>query len=599
MGGPLFNRLHYVYQDSTVFFTWPAVRIQRFEHSLGCMHLAGQMFFNAVANADDSTLIDFTEQMSAGLIELFETSPGFCDALVPSKSQSEPYRKTIRGIRTFIDKSMDGDSIEELRAFSFLVPASVPRKIIRTIMYLAEGVRLAGMLHDLGHPPFSHVCEHVLTDLYEMSHKPEYGNNHAARILVANIDSYLDGRKIDEVALHEVVGNRLSELAISQAIEQITTVEPEFNFCCAAGLVAKAILNDVGVFRQLHDFISGTIDADRLDFVQRDSKASGIGADAMQYGRLIEGLRLMKGPKGTYVFALPAKALPTAEDFLRKRLSNYKTIVFHHRVVKSEELLESSLKRLAIRYFEAEEIESSKSDTKAKTPDSDQYVLPNNVSGLWSPLAETLKNATDAVLTFSQWNDSWLLTMLREEYTRLKIDGASSAEDKLLLCQLAELLYSEKTYQTVVKRSGDCLEFRSCLRRMITDNRNELNAYLDECERDIVTTIDKSGDGYTADARRILLQLRQVVNAEDSTNILRFITDNYSAFKMAAESSGASGFQTFTDLFRSKVKESLEACKCRYADVMVTKNTSKKELEEIQRRRISIPVCNGLISCGI
>lgn len=570
MNGPLFNRLHYVYQDSTVFFTWPAVRIQRFEHSLGCMHLAGQMFFNAIANTEAETVNSFAHQMHDALYDLIE-KPGFCEGF-RSPSNAEPFRKTIENAKTFIDGCLDSqEELGDLDAFSFLIPARTPRSISRTVMYLAEGVRLAGMLHDLGHPPFSHVCEHVLSTLYKTGKSDEYKSNYSARGLVANVEAYLDDRSIDETALHEVIGSRLSELAISQAIYQGKPDGDAFLFSFAAGLTAKAILNDEGVFGQLHAIVCGTVDADRMDFVQRDSKASGVGSDAMQYGRLVEGLRLMKMPDSSYVFALPTKALPTVEDFLRKRLSNYKTIVFHHRVVKSEELLEGSLCRLAVRYFESNSRTGRRS---GNSPASALYILPNNVSGLWSPLAENLRNEADAVLTFSQWNDSWLLTMLREEYTKLKIDGAKGPEDELLRIRLAELLYSEKSYQTVVKRSGDCLEFRGTLRQLISEGREELDGYLDECESAIGGLRKRKDDG-SVDANGIVKALRKVVDSDGSANILRIVDENYSAFKMAAESAGEAGAETFTDVFCGKVKESLAECGCGYTDVIVTRNHIK------------------------
>lgn len=571
MNGPLFNRLHYVYQDSTVFFTWPAVRIQRFEHSLGCMHLAGQMFFNAIANADDETIKSFASQMHDALYDLIGT-PGFCDGF-RSSHNTEPFRKTVENVKAFIDDCLDSQKgTEDLDAFSFLIPARTPRSVSRTIMYLAEGVRLAGMLHDLGHPPFSHVCEHVLSTLYKTGKSVGYKGNRRARSLVDNVDVYLGGRSIEETALHEVIGNRLSDIAISQAIYRNKPEGDAFLFSLASGLTAKAILNDMGVFGQLHAIVCGTVDADRLDFVQRDSKASGVGSDAMQYGRLVEGLRLMQMPDGSFVFALPTKALPTVEDFLRKRLSNYKTIVFHHRVVKSEELLEGSLRRLAVRYFESE---GKPQQTGSSVPDSLLYILPNDVSGLWSPLAESLKDEADAVLTFSQWNDSWILTMLREEYTRLKIDGAEKAEDKLLAIQLAELLYSEKSYQTIVKRSGDCLEFRHALRRLMADAKDEMNGYLDLCEKDMGPARESTRTKGSVDAHGIVRALRKVVNSDGSTNILRAVEENYSAFKMAAESAGEEGASSFTDVFRDKVKESLKECGCSYKDVIVTRNHIK------------------------
>lgn len=569
MNGPLFNRLHFVYQDSTSFFTWPSMRIQRFEHSLGCMHLAGQMFFNAIENAEKDVIISFGRQMHEALCNLLD-QPRYRDAFRPTKS-GVYLRKIIEDEREFLEKCQSSDvDPDAIDAFSFLIPSRTPREVSLTIMCLAEGVRLAGMLHDLGHPPFSHVCEHVLTSLYGVARSEKYAGNRSANNFTANIDTYLEQKGIDEIALHEAIGNRLSDLAISQALYSGNLESDSFYFSFTAGLVAKAILNDDGVFGQLHAIVCGTVDADRLDFVQRDSKSSGVGSDAMQYGRLIEGLRLMKMDEKSYVFALPTKALPTAEDFLRKRLSNYKTIVFHHRVVKSEVLLEGSLHRLALRYFNAYPRCKKRSGKEC----SSLYILPNNVSGLWSPLAESLSNQADVVLTFSQWNDSWLLTMLRDEYTKLKIDGPNNPEDILLRAQLAELLYSEKSYQTVVKRSDDCLVFRQTLRNKIASSREELTTFLDECESDIGSDSFESGEG-SVDARGIVKALRKVVGLDESSNILRSIDENFSAFKMAVGSSRGKDTETFSDQFRNMVKESLNRNGCSYSDVIVTRNHIK------------------------
>ena len=51
MSTPFFYRLHDVYQSSTVYMTFPSNRTKRYEHSLGTMELAGQMFYSAVTNA--------------------------------------------------------------------------------------------------------------------------------------------------------------------------------------------------------------------------------------------------------------------------------------------------------------------------------------------------------------------------------------------------------------------------------------------------------------------------------------------------------------------------------------------------------------------
>ena len=56
-----FNRLHDVYQNSTVYLTFPTNRTKRFEHSIGTMKLCSDMFFYSVLNATQESLDEFYE----------------------------------------------------------------------------------------------------------------------------------------------------------------------------------------------------------------------------------------------------------------------------------------------------------------------------------------------------------------------------------------------------------------------------------------------------------------------------------------------------------------------------------------------------------
>ena len=47
-----FNRLHDVYQNSTVYLTFPCNRTKRFENSIGTMKLCSDIFCSAVWNTE-------------------------------------------------------------------------------------------------------------------------------------------------------------------------------------------------------------------------------------------------------------------------------------------------------------------------------------------------------------------------------------------------------------------------------------------------------------------------------------------------------------------------------------------------------------------
>lgn len=64
----IFNRLHGVLQNSTLYLTFPSNRTSRFSHSLGVMHLAGELFSWGTTNATDEARHSFLSQ-AATLIE--------------------------------------------------------------------------------------------------------------------------------------------------------------------------------------------------------------------------------------------------------------------------------------------------------------------------------------------------------------------------------------------------------------------------------------------------------------------------------------------------------------------------------------------------
>ena len=57
----VFNRLHYISQNSTAYLTFPSNRTKRFEHSIGTMFLCGEIFFNAICNAEDDVIEELFE----------------------------------------------------------------------------------------------------------------------------------------------------------------------------------------------------------------------------------------------------------------------------------------------------------------------------------------------------------------------------------------------------------------------------------------------------------------------------------------------------------------------------------------------------------
>jgi HD superfamily phosphohydrolase len=149
-----------------------------------------------------------------------------------------------------------------------------------------QKVRLAALLHDVGHAPFSHLFEPFLLKYL--------GRNHEGMStwIIANS------------SLSEVIENQgfsakeLSNLAVGK------TSKPEK--------------------RYLGQIISSSFDVDKMDFVVRDSYHTGAGYGSVDVFRLIYTMDILGGN-----LAADITALPTLESLILARLESFRAIYFH------------------------------------------------------------------------------------------------------------------------------------------------------------------------------------------------------------------------------------------------------------------------------
>ncbi len=254
---PFLRRLHNITQLGLTFLVYPGARHSRFEHSIGVMHLMGR----------------FAEKLSSAMQE----DNDICLSITSSCSTRE--------LRNFIQVS-----------------------------------RLTGLLHDVGHLPFSHQLEIALNELYR--EKPDLFP------WMGNVKTKIH----EHYTLHYI--NRIKEAYtkprsklryILQAVEDVITPKkrPDREAMNKLGLKAGAY----DVIRQL---ISGTIDADRLDYVMRDSYHAGVVYGRVDTDRLIYALTvdLVNGkPRAIY----DVKGLSALEDMFDSRVKMYKWLYFHHK----------------------------------------------------------------------------------------------------------------------------------------------------------------------------------------------------------------------------------------------------------------------------
>lgn len=168
----------------------------------------------------------------------------------------------------------------------------------------------AALLHDLGHGPFSHAFEKITNDRHE-------------RRTIEIITS--DETEVNRVLREHSAGlPEKLKVFFDENIEDTST---------AADSVAPF----------LTQIVSSQLDADRFDYLLRDSYATGSDSGRLDVEWLIEHLEVDLEKGRLY---LQSKALIAAEAYVFARYHMYRT-VYYHKTTRSAEVM---LKMLFTRY---------------------------------------------------------------------------------------------------------------------------------------------------------------------------------------------------------------------------------------------------------
>lgn len=441
-----FNRLHDVYQNSTVYLTYPSNRTKRFEHSIGTMRLCSEMFFNSVANSSEETLNAFYQIYDDALKKVTEDI------------------KNNKEFETILKKAPKAKPDLKLDNFqSSLIPSNVPEKYRMLHEILIQSIRAAALLHDIGHPPYSHVVERAMKTAY-ISHGTDNNNKKTEYLNIMR--KYVGGAR----PLHEVMGDEVSRSILKGILTRTTDAE-EQNFETIILQFVLKIFGEDECFSYLHRIIDSSLDGDRLDYVTRDPANSGMNVGRIDYSRIIMDMRIIM-EDNIPRFCVPLKAVNAVEDFLKRRYDLYKNIVLHHRVIKTDYLMEYTVTNLIKKYI-TEDAAGSETDTK------ENEAIPFDISGLWAPLGSVTLAERDCVL--SQWNDSWLITVLKKIYYEKYYENAKNDTIEYIISkQFAELLNNHRNYVSLIKRTEDFKHVDRSLRKVLSSSKDELQEKINE-----------------------------------------------------------------------------------------------------------------------
>lgn len=235
-----FQRLRDIHQLATTYLVYPGASHKRFEHSLGVMHVADQIF--QVVTREDK-LSDHVREV------------------LPADADERKYWRRV--------------------------------------------LRLAALLHDVGHLPFSHAAEDELLPEAFGGHEA-FTERHILEGETKNvIEELRPGIHADDVAKLAVGPKRRDDLTTWEAI------------------LAEIITGDV-------------FGADRIDYLLRDSHHIGVAYGRFDSSRLVETLRILPDPAsgegealGEPKLGIEEGGVQAAEALLLARYQMFSQVYFH------------------------------------------------------------------------------------------------------------------------------------------------------------------------------------------------------------------------------------------------------------------------------
>lgn len=198
-----------------------------------------------------------------------------------------------------------------------------------TRVRLRQVVRLAALLHDIGHGPLSHASEEAMPPLGDLNvgvysqslRKPDPKRQ-------ADHEDYTI-KFVTDSSLTEILQNNFSD------------IEPYYIAC----LIDKSLSDKDDFFKEggfdfrtiLSQMVSSEMDVDRMDYLERDAYFCGTNYGKVELEWLLTNLSYHRVEDRLHL-ALNRRAVYTFDDFLLARHHMHLMVYFHHKSIIYEEL---------------------------------------------------------------------------------------------------------------------------------------------------------------------------------------------------------------------------------------------------------------------
>ena len=253
---------------------------------------------------------------SASSAALPSAASSSASLLSPTKSIRDPLWDNIRVERPAL-LALDTPTVQRLRyirqvGHSFLVyPGAthsrfehalgayhLTRRALAALDELGESgpatpedclaVKMAALLHDIGHYPFSHALEEAGFPSHEALGVAKLSEGELGKVLVE-------------------IGGKQFPATVGELIS--------------------------GVSRSpLQGLISGSIDLDKVDYLSRDARMCGVPYGTVDVDRLLSSLTLVEVEPGRFEVGVQEKGISALESLLFAKYQMYRNVYWHHAV---------------------------------------------------------------------------------------------------------------------------------------------------------------------------------------------------------------------------------------------------------------------------
>lgn len=289
-------------------------------------------------------------------------------------------------------------------------------------------VRLAALLHDIGHGPLSHTTEFAMPQVsalelpFPVKDRKATHEDYTLKII---LDSGLTPLLTQAGDVHGVKPIHIAAL-----------IDPDLPV--KDGFFNAEVQGQTVSFRPiLQQLISSELDADRMDYLRRDSWYAGVSYGQFDFDWIVSNLT-SHIKDGECYLALQHRALYSFEDFLISRFHMFLMVYFHYKSVVFDEMLKQYLTDPACEY---------------QLPANIEQYCEHNDARLYSHLAQSSNTWAKRISEKKPYR------MLIEIHSGIPATKTAATEQERLLRKVEKDLKEQKIHYLMDTSTGELSKY--------------------------------------------------------------------------------------------------------------------------------------------